>query len=31
VYERVGDDLQNQGLYLDTGPNAAHLFHCTRA
>src|SRR6266511_1153624 len=26
-YERSGDDLQNQGLYLDLPPHGAHLFH----
>jgi len=26
-YERVGDDLHRQGLYLDAPPNAAQLFH----
>ncbi len=26
-YERVGDDLHNQGLYLDAPPHAAQLFH----
>jgi 1,4-alpha-glucan branching enzyme len=28
-YERVGDDLHNQGLYLDAPPHAAQLFHFT--
>ncbi len=27
AYVRYGDDLQNQGLYLDVAPHAAHLFH----
>jgi hypothetical protein len=27
VYSRYGDDLQNQGLYLDVPPHAAQLFH----
>ena len=26
-YERVGDDLQSQGLYLDLPPHGAQLFH----
>ncbi len=26
-YERNGDDLRNQGLYLDVGPFAAQVFH----
>jgi hypothetical protein len=26
-YERSGNDLQTQGLYLDVPPNAAQLFH----
>lgn len=26
-YERFGEDLLNQGLYLDVGPGAAQLFH----
>ena len=26
-YKRSGDDLQNQGLYLDVPPHAAQLFH----
>lgn len=26
-YQRCGDDLQNQGLYLDVPPYAAQLFH----
>jgi len=28
-YERAGDDLHNQGLYLDAPPHAAQLFHFT--
>ena len=26
-YKRSGDDLQNQGLYLDLPPHGAQLFH----
>jgi hypothetical protein len=26
-YKRSGDDLQNQGLYLDLSPHGAQLFH----
>ncbi len=31
VYDRVGDDLHNQGLYLDVPPHAAQLFRFTPA
>jgi len=27
LYERFGDDLQKQGLYLDLPPHGAQLFH----
>jgi len=30
-YARVGEDLHNQGLYLDAPPHAAQLFHFTPA
>jgi hypothetical protein len=29
AYQRAGDDLQNQGLYLDLPANGAQLFHLT--
>jgi uncharacterized protein YcgL (UPF0745 family) len=28
-FERVGDDLQSQGLYLDVPPWQAHVFAMT--
>jgi len=31
AYQRAGDDLQNQGLYLDLPANGAQLFHFTPA
>ncbi len=31
VYVRQGDDLADNGLYLDVAPHAAQLFRFTRA